>query len=329
VKSDRFLDVLWRRNLHFLPSSSSVAFDHSGVFLVERRTRLVKVDPLNGVALWSLPIFNKWGTLEVNASCCVYLDGDRVLRCIDRDSGSIRWATKRDWGCKHLAIAGDSIISGGWRGYTVLHAFDPHDGLLKWSWSNKPKLDYVAPVSIGNSFYTSVRGSRVLLQVDANSGDVIGDWSLSDPIASGDSDPAFGAIGEDIYFRTGESGVSRLVAGQVETLWNHSNELSVAPPRFFGAKALVTGKSGLFVLDLNGSPAREVASQSPVAAGIAPIEAGAIVGLRSGHVVEIDPDGAKSRRQHLAERVTMVGSGSPGVIYVATKGELLACSVNP
>ena len=181
---------------------------------------------------------------------------------------------------------------------------------------------------MGQTFHTSVRGSRNLLQIDANSGNVIGDWSLAAPIASGDSDPAFGAVGADIYFRTGESGVSRLVAGQVETFWNHSNELSVAPPRFFAAKALVTCKSGFFVLDLNGSPAREVASQSPAAARIAPTEDGAVLGLRSGHVVEIDPDGVLSRRQHLAERITMVGSGSTGVIYVATKGELLAGSTN-
>ncbi len=328
MKSESFLDVSWRRNLHFHPCVSSAVFEDSGIFLVERRTRLVSVDPMTGGTLWSLPVYNPWGSLTVNDSVCLYLEQNRVLTCVDRESGVIRWVTRPEFWCRQLAISGDSIISGGWRGYSPLRAFCLADGRLKWSWSDQPKLDYVAPISVGQTFYTSVRGSRNLLHIDANSGKVIGDWSLADPIASGDSDPAFGAVGADIYFRAGESGVCRLVAGQVETLWNHSNELSVAPPRLFGAKALVTGKSGLFVLDLNGSPAREVASQSPVAAGIAPTEAGAVLGLRSGHVVEIDPDGILSRRQHLAERITMVGSGSPGVIYVATKGELLACSTN-
>jgi outer membrane protein assembly factor BamB len=62
------VDVEWRRNLHFHPYPSSAVFGHLGVFLVERRTRLVSIDPSNGGTLWSLPVFNPWGSLTVNAS---------------------------------------------------------------------------------------------------------------------------------------------------------------------------------------------------------------------------------------------------------------------
>jgi outer membrane protein assembly factor BamB len=321
----KVFDIAWRRNLHFRPSLSSIVFDPSAIFLVERRTRLVSIDQLTGETRWSASVDNPWGSLAVTPFVCVYIGQNGLLTCFDRRSGAVRWVSNVGGGSGHVAAASRSVITGGWRGYSPVRAFDLENGEAKWSWSNlNPTGNYVQPLAGDEVFVTSERGTNTLQKVDANTGDNVGTWSLPNAINSGDKSLAFTAAEDAVYFRTGSHGVCRLIDDTIENVWESETKLSSAVPLRYGSKLVLAGMFGGQIVDIRSKTVTAIGSSCPMVPGLFVSTHSAFLGLTTGHLVNVDFEGNEVAREHIAEHITTIGGGTTGLVYVVTKGELLA-----
>jgi len=125
--------VAWERQLHQAGSASALAVNTRYLVVHERRTRLVSLDPLDGSVRWDIPI-GTWPRAVVISGphCLVIPQNTGELLCLDLDNGERVWSVGLRGYVGHLVVAGDTVLVGGWRGYTPLHALDVDTGRLRW-----------------------------------------------------------------------------------------------------------------------------------------------------------------------------------------------------
>ena len=129
------LDLLWKHRSH--ETVMTMGADSGLCVFGERRTWLTAVECETGTECWSSKVQDTFGWLAFTRSNVVYLSGHRDLRAFDRETGEQAWSRQLDGTNGWLHAFGDTVVAGGWRGYTDILGLDAADGSVLWSYPAK------------------------------------------------------------------------------------------------------------------------------------------------------------------------------------------------
>jgi outer membrane protein assembly factor BamB len=170
-------DIRWERQLHQAGSASALAVTAGHVVVHERNTRLVSLDPVDGSVRWDI-LVGTWPRAVVVASayCLVIPQNTRQLLCLDLDTGKRVWSFGLHRFAGHLVVAGDTVLVGGWRGYTPLHALEIETGRLRWETENR--VHTVLPVPMREGFLIGEPGDCAIRLIDRRDARPLTTWTL-------------------------------------------------------------------------------------------------------------------------------------------------------
>jgi outer membrane protein assembly factor BamB len=139
----------WVYELHHRANARTIV-EPSLIIAPERHSKLSRISPHDGSVLWTAGVDNPWGWLVAAGSACAYLNQHSSIQCFDIATGSEQWAVELSgrhgqiFG--HLIVAGNVVITGGWRGYTDLLALSLRDGTVTWTTPTRNRR-LMAPVA--------------------------------------------------------------------------------------------------------------------------------------------------------------------------------------
>ena len=297
--------TLWTRQLHQrgAPETLAVAGEH--VVVHERRTWLVCIDRREGAVRWSARVGTRpYGVItaapaiasgpETRDSVLVQESGR--LSCFRLTSGAEVWSVGLPRWCRGPVVAGGTVVTGGWRGYTPLSAFRLADGRPLWRTTEPVRT--AKPVAWGGGVLIG-SGTEVRL-IGPGSGRELSHWRLPGPLTETDHRPVFTVIDEDrCLVRCGSRSLVslRLSSGQVEQFLRHDTDLAATAAEFVDgvvwvreARAAPDGTCGRLALEPeDGGVAGRVEAREPLMGGVVPVPGavpGAISGATPGRVPE-------------------------------------------
>jgi hypothetical protein len=174
------LQPVWERDLHHAPNRRSIVTP-TLIVVPERQSKLCRVSPVDGSALWEADVLNPWGSLAASGSTCVYLNQHSLLQCLELEDGAKRWEV--DLAGRHgaifgfLAVVGDRVVVGGWRDYSDLIALDADTGAFVWTQPMRGD-GLVAPV-VGpdETLLLPFPSRRRAVILAASTGEKLSEWS--------------------------------------------------------------------------------------------------------------------------------------------------------
>ena len=336
------LEVAWRRVLHQRPNPQAFAVNGDAVLVVERSSRLVRVDPRTGAAFWESRVADTWGPLGCADGRCCYVD-ERLglLRCLDLADGNELWGSQLPRPGGYAVGAQRTVVTGGWRHHQPLTAFDLGTGRVRWSWS----LDGVGaagpaepavclrPLALDDQLLVGSPGGQAVWQLDASSGQVARRWRLPRPLVDADVRPAFAAAGKRAALvRCGSRLVVRIDLDEsaVETVWWHDADLEPDAVAVIDGLLLLREVSGRSVaVDPVAGVVRWARRlPEPAVADVLPLAGGYAIADRSGLLWVLDADGEPVARGPISRRHHLLAGGSDGRLYLLGKGELVCVIPN-
>jgi len=329
-----FGQTVWERNLRQAGRAAGLATTAEHIVVHERQTRLVGLDPLDGAQRWDIPC-GTWprATVIVGERCLVIPQNLPQLSCLDVRTGEVLWSAQLAKFTGHLAAAPDTVLVGGWRGYTPLTAFDLQTGSLLWQSSQRVEL--AVPVVVESGVLVGEpHGSEIHL-IDPRDGRIKAEWSLPEPLASGDTQPVFSLLDSDRFLaRCGSRSVVQvsLSTGAVAAFFR-SDDDELAPravsrtgPILWVPEARRTVKT----LDAHdGTPLRRFAAADVDHA--VQTDSGFVVADSTGQLALVDPNpeapqySTHSRR--ITQRIRILRDHGLGTVLVLTKGTLRVVEV--
>ncbi|MFG1842652.1 PQQ-binding-like beta-propeller repeat protein [Micromonospora sp. NPDC049175] len=323
-------DVLWRRPLLQRPAPTATASTPDGVFVHERSTRLVCLDPADGVARWDVPVGTWPRAVVADGRQCWVISQDRnELRCLDVRSGEVHWSVDLPRFTAHIVVAGDRVLVGGWRGYTALRAFDRWTGALLWA--ERHRAATVLPAAVGERVLVGEPGGSSVRLLDVRDGTEVCRWSLPEPLVGGDGQwQAFVAAGPDRFLlRCGARTLWQVNpgAGTAGEFFRHDRDLAATGISTVGAVVWARERHrGAVALDLTTREFRGRVSVGPDVVGqVVPAAAGHVLATgRPGMLLLVDDAGRPRERRLVDQQIGGLRPLMPGVLLVAGKGTLLA-----
>ncbi|WP_433857042.1 PQQ-binding-like beta-propeller repeat protein [Streptomyces kronopolitis] len=327
-------EVLWERTLHQRLHPCTVAVAGDCVVAHERQSRLVCLDWRDGTLRWDVP-FGLWPRSVVAAGdhCLGIAQNTDVLTCWDLRTGAVLWKADLPRLAGHIVVGDDTVIVGGWRGYTPLHAFDLSTGRLLWSTGERH--DTVRPLVVGDAVLMGEgRGASVRL-IRMRDGWERARWELPEPLTAADAGMLFSWAGADrVLARCGQSTVVeiRIGGGTIRTLRCHDRALAPTAVQCAGGLLWLREPTGYAVADLaEGALRWRIDLRQRPAEGVIPAGAGFLIGGDQGALFHIDSTGRIIKRsavsRHIAELCSTGPDNSPDALIVATRGTLLALRI--
>ena len=150
--------IVWERDLHQAGRATAVATTPGHVVVHERRTRLVSLDPDDGAVRWDVPAGTWPRDLVLAGSYCLVLPQTPAdLLCLDVHTGTLVWRAELAPFSGNVVVTGDTVLVGGWRGYTPIRAFDLTTGTPR-PVPARPLAREVAPgVAVSHDFVRRLR----------------------------------------------------------------------------------------------------------------------------------------------------------------------------
>jgi hypothetical protein len=130
------LDRLWSYRTHHWPDVFLADADQC--FVTARKTRLVCLDLFSGTEVWSAKVkspWASWGWLAVTPSRVFHLTQHSTLVSYSRKDGQVLWSCTLRGFYGWLHANENTVIVGGWRGYTDVLCLDPSSGEEKWRYA--------------------------------------------------------------------------------------------------------------------------------------------------------------------------------------------------
>jgi outer membrane protein assembly factor BamB len=327
--------TLWRRALHQRGTPGAVAVTPDHVVLHERRTRLVSVDPADGVTRWDVPLGTWPRAVVVDGTRCWAIPQDHdQLRCLDLVTGTTRWTVGLTPYTGHLVVVGDTVLVGGWRGYTTLRAFDRWDGTLRWE--SVAPMDSALPAAVGpHGVLVGQPGGTAVRLLDVRDGVETHRWTLPERLAAGDGQrPAFVAAGADRFLvRCGRHAVWQIRprAGTAAEFFRHDGELAVDGISLTGGLvwAREAGSGYVAVDAATGRRLWRLDAGPAVVGDVVRSGSGLVVATaRPGVLRLVDDDGTVREQVTVDQHIQGVRGLGPDALLVVGKGTLAAVGVN-
>ncbi|MEV8326653.1 PQQ-binding-like beta-propeller repeat protein [Kitasatospora sp. NPDC056731] len=318
-------ETLWERELHQRGSASSFLVTEDCVVVHERRTRLVCLDREDGSVRWDAPI-GTWprNLVIADGRCLVLPQSPNLLSCLDLRTGAALWHVELPRFSGHVVTVTDTVLVGGWRGYTPLAAFDLRDGRPLWQ---TPLPAHTAlPLSWGGGVLLG-HGPEAWL-IDPRDGSEMIRWQLPEPLTDGELRPVFTAVGPDhCLARCGPGSLMllQLSSGAVDELIRHDADLVAEAAVFVGGVVwLRQPRAGYLAADPNaGSTLWRVDVGQPLVSGVIQADDGFVV-ASEGALFRLRPDGQVMERSPHAHRISALRDLGDGEMIVTTRGTLKA-----
>ncbi len=320
-------ETLWERDLHQRGSASSFLVTEDRVVVHERHTRLVCLDREDGSVRWDAPVGTWLRNLVIaHGRCLVLPQSPNQLSCLDLRTGAALWHVELPRLFGHVVASTDTVLVGGWRGYTPLAAFDLRDGRPLWQ---TPLPERTAlPVLWGGGVLMG-HGPEAWL-IDPRDGSEMARWQLPEPLADSELRPVFTAVGPDhCLARLGPRSLMRLQSsGAVDELIRHDVDLVAEGAEFVGGVVwLRQSRAGYLAADPNtGSTLWRVNVGQPLVSGVIRADDGFVV-ASEGALFRLRPDGQIMERSPHAQRISALRDLGAGEMIITTRGTLKALAL--
>ena len=327
--------MVWERNLHQAGYAAGLAVAAEHIVVHERNTRLVGLDPRDGAQRWDIPC-GTWprATVIVGERCLVIPQNIPRLSCLDVRTGEVLWSAQLPRSTGHLVATRDTVLVGGWRGYTPLIAFDLQTGSLLWQSPKRVEIAVQAVVESG-VLIGEPHGGEIRL-IDPRDGRTKARWSLPEPLASGDNQPVLTPLDADRFLaRCGPRTVVEvsLSTGAVEVFFR-SDDDDLAPRAVGRTGAILwvsEARRTVQTLDAHdGTPLRRFAAADVDHA--VHTDSGFVVADSTGRLALVDPDEKAPRytthSRRITQRIRVLRDCGPGRVLVLTKGTVRVVEVD-
>lgn len=324
------LDVVWRRVLHQRPNPQAFAVERDVVLVVERSSRLVRVDPLTGGALWESRVADTWGPLGIASDRGCYVD-QRLgeLRCFDVADGQQLWTAELPRPGGYAVGAQRTVVTGGWRHYQPLTGFDLSTGRVRWSFTVEGSTEEAClrPLAVDDELLVGSPGHRSVWQLDATTGRVVRRWRLPQELVDADARPAFAPAGKRAALvRCGPRLVVRIDLDEpaAQTVWWHDADLEPDAVAVIDGLLILREASGrtLAVDPVAGSLRWARRLPEPAVADALPFAGGYAIADRSGLLWILDAAGEPIARGPISRRHHLL-AGTDDRLFLLGKGELI------
>ncbi|WP_435123017.1 PQQ-binding-like beta-propeller repeat protein [Micromonospora tulbaghiae] len=324
----RRVRVRWSRPSH-LRGPQAVAVASGYVVAHERATRLVGLDAATGDTRWDVPL-GTWPRAVVAAGerCWALPQNRDEVDCLDLRTGALVWRAAVPPYTGYLVVTGDTVLVGGWRGYTALRALHRETGTLRWT--TAARVATVRPVVTGGVVVVGAPGASELRMLDPGGGAEVRRLALPEPLADSDDRPALVAVDDDhVLLRCGPRTIRRapVGSGDGEEFFRAEAGLTPDAPCVTGALAWVRdSRGGLTAVDLTtGGVHRRVGAGDPPVPGVVAAGHRHVVARRSGTLLRVDDDGVHERTTAL-RRIDSLHALDADTVLLAGAGGLSAVS---
>lgn len=327
-------EVLWERDLHQRGSASALAVGDDCVVVHERWTRLVCLERGDGSVRWDVP-FGLWPRSVVVAGdrCFGIAQNIHALSCWDLRTGAVLWNVALPRFTGYITATDDTVLIGGWRGYTDLTALDSDTGRLRWSTSGRPAT--VHPLAMGDGVLIGSPESEEVRLLDVRDGHELGRWTLPEPLSPTDYTPIFTPSGPDrLFIHCGRRSVVELRTDtdEIRTLLRHDSDLTPSGARPAGGLLWLLDRAGYAAYDpTDGTLRWRVDIGQRLAPGIVATGREFLIGGDQGTLLRVDRAGRITRRTSVSRRIaTLHAAGSaegPDVVCVVTRGTLITVRI--
>jgi outer membrane protein assembly factor BamB len=301
------------------------------VVVHERSTRLVGLDRWTGSPRWDVSVGTYPRAVVVAGDrCLVIAQNSDQLSCLDVWTGALLWNTDLPHWSGHVVATADTVLVGGWRGYTPLMAFDLETGTCRWETAHR--VDTVLPVPAGEGVLLGAQGGTEIWLIDPRNGEELSRWRLPEPLISGDDRSAFTPVGPDRFLaRCGLKSVVdiRLSPAEVrEFVRAEADLVSAAVEYTAGVLWLRELRGGYIAVDpAHGRVLWRVDVGQPLIDQVVQTRSGFVVATNNGVLLLLDSVGQVVKRTAVARRIAALRSAGLGELLVRTKGHLLAAAV--
>jgi outer membrane protein assembly factor BamB len=319
--------IAWQRDVHMRPDVMRSRSVDGILITVERNSRLVRLNPRTGDLLWQAAISDVWGDLALGTDVCVYLSGRGTMYAVEVGSGRVLWAEPGRIFQRQLCVVGRVVISGAWRGYRPMQAYDLDSGARLWSDSEPLGTGTHRPVSFRDGVLVSHRDTHELLLLDPSSGQVWERWDLPAPVRSGIDEGAFRVTaGGGVVFGCEPTAIAVLdPSSGVSILWDGPQALGAAPPLLHEGRLWVTGRHHLSLIDVaSGTCSTLPTGEGPARGAVLPVGSGAAVVDTGGWLRTYDQTGQLLNRCRPTARAYGGQSAAPGLVHLRAKGSIIA-----
>ncbi|QFZ18502.1 outer membrane protein assembly factor BamB family protein [Saccharothrix syringae] len=325
------IDVEWVRQSHQAGSDAGLVVAGGALVVHERHTRLVSVDPADGSTRWDVHV-GTWPRAVAIADrrCLVLPQTPDQLLCLDLDTGERVWSSDLHGFTGHLVVAGDTVLVGGWRGYTPLRLLDTATGQLRWETDDC--VHTVCPVAVEGGFLVGEPRSPMVRLIDRRELRETGSWCLPEPLVSYDDWPVFTTVdGHRFLVRCGPRSVVEVVPseGTVREVVRAESDLGFSAPAYIdGLLWMHDRRGGFTVADPgDGRVLRRVDVGQPLVDRVVPVSNGFVIAGTAGTLFHLDADGQVVTRATVSRRTRALRSLDPERVLAMTKGTLLAAQV--
>ncbi|MER5422555.1 PQQ-binding-like beta-propeller repeat protein [Streptosporangium roseum] len=323
--------TLWERRLHQRGSASAVAVTEDRVVVHERHTRLVCLDRYDGSVRWDVPL-GTWPRAVVVAGdrCLVLAQDTDQLSCLDLTTGAVLWRAGLPPYSGHVVATAETVIVGGWRGYTPMAAFNLKDGRPLWRTQRPTATVLPLPWDGG---VLSGSGSETWL-IDPHDGRELGRWRLPEPLADTDHRPAFTLVDPDrCLMPCGPRSVVaiQLSSGLADQFFRHDADLLASAAEFTGGVVWLRERRAgyLTVNPDDGSKLWNVDVRQPLVSGVVRDGEGFVVVSEGGVLFRLRSDGHVLEGCSSVTRVAALRDLGAGEMIMVTKGTLRVITVHP
>ncbi|GLW09705.1 hypothetical protein Misp01_48340 [Microtetraspora sp. NBRC 13810] len=322
--------TLWERQLHQRGDAGALAAGEDCVVVHERHTRLVCLNRHDGSVRWDVPM-GTWprGVAVTDERCLCLPQNSDQLSCVDLTTGSLMWRAGLRAYSGHVVATPETVIVGGWRGYTPMTGFNLDDGRLLWS--TQRATDTVLPVPWSGGVLLG-SGTDAWL-IDPREGRELARWRLPEPLAWSDNHSPFTLIDHDrclVLCGSRSVAVIRLSSDLVHPLFRHDADLVTSAAEFTGGVVLLRERRGGYVAvdPEDGSALWKMDAGQPFAEGVGHDDKGFVLVSQPGVLFRLRPDGHLVERSSLRSRVSALVDLGMGEMIVVTKGTLRMIAVD-
>ncbi|NNE57838.1 MAG: PQQ-binding-like beta-propeller repeat protein [Hellea sp.] len=196
----------WQRDLHFALNPKSMIIDGKSIFITERRKKLSKIDMVSGETVWSRNITDAYGWATTSNGKLFYMSSGDGLCVLEQDTGERISEFKFQFPyLGYVKVWGNTILTGGWRGYTDLCAYDLETSKLLWSHNTKTAdlQKFSVPSFLNkNRIFTVNHTTKRIEIIDVKSGKLLDKNVLPDGVHNIDLGCSYQIVDKDVTFLT-------------------------------------------------------------------------------------------------------------------------------
>jgi outer membrane protein assembly factor BamB len=320
--------VVWERPLHQRGRMRDVVAAGDRIVAHERGTRLVGLDRADGTAVWDVAT----GTWPRNVAlagdrCLIVPQSPDRLQCVDLGTGTEQWRVELGPVRGNLVATDDTVVVGGWRGYTAMSAYDLRDG--RPLWQHQARAQLALPVHWGGGVLTGE--DREVRLIEPRGGGPIATWRLPEPLITVDDGTPFTVLDPQrclVLCKRGSVVVLDGRSGAAEEIVRFGGDVAV-PAVLAGDRVWVrSARHGYEVIDpVSAAPVFRVDLGARCADGVARIGDGSVVATCDGVLVAVGPDGQVVDRVSHARRTSALHDLGDDTLLMTTRGTLRRVAV--